>query len=51
MFGRLLKKYLGKGVGTVADKIIDDQLDKATGGLSTKAEKAVKKIRRRQTEK
>lgn len=43
MFGKILKKLLGKPVGTIADTIIDEKLDRATGGLSSKAEELVKK--------
>jgi hypothetical protein len=47
MFGKLLKKVLGKRLGTVADTIVDGAADKATGGLSTIAEETVKKVKTR----
>lgn len=46
MFGKLLKRLLGKKVGTIADVLVDGALDKATHGLSSEAEKLVKKARR-----
>jgi hypothetical protein len=44
-FGKLFKKLLGRGAGTVVDTIVDGALDKATGGLSTVAEDAVADIK------
>jgi hypothetical protein len=45
MFGRLFKKLLGKGAGAIADSIVDGALDKATGGISSVAEQAVKDVK------
>jgi hypothetical protein len=45
MFGKLLKKVLGRGAGTIADTIIDGAADKLTGGLSTVAEDAVAQVK------
>jgi hypothetical protein len=47
MFGKLLKKLLGRKAGTIADAVVDNALDKATGGISTIAEDAVKKAKSR----
>lgn len=47
MFGKLLKKVLGRKAGTIADVIVDQALDKATHGVSTAAEKAVSDRKRR----
>jgi hypothetical protein len=45
MFGNIFKKLIGKGAGTVADTIVDGVLDKATGGISTALEDAVKTVK------
>lgn len=47
MFGKLLKKLLGRKAGTVADVIVDAALNKATDGLAGEAERVVKKARRK----
>lgn len=45
VFGKILKKHLGKTIGGVADQIVDGALDKATGGISSTVEGAVKEIK------
>jgi hypothetical protein len=45
MFGGIFKKLIGKKAGAVADVIVDGVLDKATGGISTAIEDAVKDVK------
>ena len=42
MFGKILKKLLGKPAGTIADNLVDAALNKATHGVSGKAEQVIK---------
>ena len=42
MFGKLLKKLLGRKAGSIADTIVDGALDVATKGASSRIEQAFK---------
>lgn len=47
MFKKLLRKFLPGAVAAVADEVIVGVADKATDGMASKAEKIVKKVKRK----
>lgn len=47
MFRKLFSKVLGKTGGAIADAVVTEALDKATGGAASKVEDAVESFKDR----